>query len=206
MSQRPNACCPQWISVLEPPAFCRAPIHPGMASQCAASGAGNDRAYDADDEHCRGEDRCPSDDTGPPTKYQKRRRITRKSPGPKLTHGPYQRESHIKAMILGITPSQYRRLRRFKAPAIVYQLYLFYHCMVGCLETNIDAIDFFAGVANVKKGFQKLGYNACAYDYVNDPQFQNILLDCGFLTAFTWVVRLKAGTGFTHWGTVCSTW
>ena len=68
---------------------------------------------------------------------------------------------------MGITSSQYRWLKRFQAPPLVFQIYLYYRTIVGALEVNLDAIDFFAGVANVKKGFAKLGYAACAYDYVN---------------------------------------
>jgi len=145
-----------------------------------------------------------SDEKDGPSEKQptKRRRIRAKSADPCPIR---RRASHIRATALGISGRQYRWLKRFNAPPIVYHTFLYCMMKLRAFSQDIDAIDFFAGVANVKKGLTMLRYRACAYDIINDEIYQNLLTDEGWLTAFAWVARLK-DTGFTHWGTVCSTW
>ena len=96
-------------------------------------------------------------------------------------------------------------MRNFMIPPVIFHMLLFYMKQGVQTSKDIDCIDFFAGVGRIKDSFQKKGYAAVAYEINNDSQTQDFLSVEGWITAFTWVLRLTE-EGMTHWGTVCSTW
>ena len=70
---------------------------------------------------------------------------------------------------LGITGHEYRMLNTFEAPCIVYQIRFFLQTSLGPVGSpDIDAIDFFAGLARVQASLTSLGYKAVAYEIKQD--------------------------------------
>ncbi len=79
-----------------------------------------------------------------------------------------KRRSELAGARLGITGVEYRSLRKLRVPCILYQLLFFLNTTLGPSVPDLDAIDWFAGVAHVQKELAKLGYATVAYERSQD--------------------------------------
>ena len=70
---------------------------------------------------------------------------------------------------------------------------------------DVDYVEWYSGVANVKNACEEIGWNAFGFDIVNHGVFQNALTKEGWLTTVQYLRRQRPGAG-NHWATVCSTW
>jgi len=116
------------------------------------------------------------------------------------------RASDLRAAKFGLQGIHFRRMLRNKIAPILFNILLWLHnCSGVSNEQDTDYIEFFAGVAAVKRHVASMGWKALAYDVDYHSKLHNILGKEGFLTAVQWLRRLRVHGG-THWATVCSTW
>ena len=110
--------------------------------------------------------------------------------------------------IYGIRSRELMRLIQQRAPPILFELLLtLTACAVLPIRQDllVDAIEYFAGVAEIQKAVQTCGMKCLAFDKDYDDEGMDLLSDLGFVTAFIWALRLKR-YGLTPWGTLCSSW
>ena len=119
---------------------------------------------------------------------------------------PSPRRSHIFSAQCGLSPSEWRGLRRAGAPPILF-------VMLAFLVSNslirggrdLDNVDFFAGMKAVSNTWNEHSFAAASYELLDDPQCQNFCSGPGLLFALMLTMRMRMGA-LSSWGTVCSSW
>ena len=122
-----------------------------------------------------------------------------------LPRAVVRRSSVVGAERCGITPREFRSLRKQKAPACIFTI-------LACLahyqydpDVKIDGVDYFSGVGNIHKAMNSHNLSCLSYDVGNDAELEDFVSPEGFLMAILWALRV-CRFGFANWGTVCSTW
>jgi hypothetical protein len=131
----------------------------------------------------------------------KRRRLFKKTP---VAASLCRRRSEVCAEAAGVTPKEYRCLRRLSAPMILFSLLNLMLRCAGTASRDIDGIEYFSGVSAIQRALSNAGFFACGYDIIHGPM-EDLLTVGGFVAAVQWARRLKP-QGLTHWACVCSTW
>ena len=117
-----------------------------------------------------------------------------------------RRSSVVEAERCGISASCVRRMKRTKAPQILFSLLsLIFMINGGPVKRSVHGLDMFCGVAKVEASFLSKGLSAFGYDMVRNPTRQNILHDDGMATLLVWALMVIQ-FGYSHWGTLCSSW
>ena len=117
-----------------------------------------------------------------------------------------RRSSVVEAERCGISASCVRRMKRTKAPQILFSLLsLIFMMNGGPVKRSVHGLDMFYGVAKVEASFLSKGLSALGYDMVRNPTRQNILHDDGMATLLVWALMVIQ-FGYSHWGTLCSSW
>ena len=121
--------------------------------------------------------------------------------------GPPMRRSELAGRKFGLQAKHYRRLKRLRAPVIMWQLlwYIATAMEPGRVQQDVQCIEYYAGVGRVAKAFATAGLQSLTYAVNDDPLCQDFLSPQGMITATTYAMRLVRG-GLAHWGTVCSSW
>ena len=154
----------------------------------------------------------------------KKRRLVGKQPLPSMQisddeGGEGSEDPHVDANLhvdpwilaqemYGITSRELMLLIQQRAPPIIFEILLtLTACSVLPIKPDllVDAIEYFAGVAEIQKAVQTCGMKCLAFDKDYDDEGMDLLSDLGFVTAFIWALRLKR-YGLTAWGTLCSSW
>ena len=116
----------------------------------------------------------------------------------------HRRSSHIAAEMLGIKPLQYRQLKRWRYPSIMFDMLI---CMVvtfGLPSPHLSVIEWFSGVESVVRGCQEQGLAAYGYDYEKSASHDFMTAE-GFVVAME-LARSLRDYGLQHWATRCSSW
>ena len=112
------------------------------------------------------------------------------------------RHSHLAAASMGISGKEFRRMKRWRAPNLFFQVLLLLHQITGWLPMRHDGAEWFSGVSAVQESLVEDSLLAFAYDWTrgNHMDFTSPL---GFAFAASRSKELKPGST-SHWDTVCS--
>ena len=116
-----------------------------------------------------------------------------------------RRRSCIAGCELGVSPKEYRRLKRMHAPRLL--LFLM-HALIICndgIPQDIDVAEMFSGVGHLVSAAKAAGMAALTYEILEDKIHQDICSPQGFLEALLMMMRLHL-QGLVHWDTCCSNW
>ena len=116
-----------------------------------------------------------------------------------------QRRSYLASLQLGISPRQYRVLKRARAPQNFLQMLACKFIEDGWREQHLKVIEWMAGIGQVEKHGMAAQLESRGYELLRDMHLQNFLGDAGFLNAVDWEMQMMAFS-LDHWGTVCSSW
>jgi len=116
------------------------------------------------------------------------------------------RGSVYRAAAYGLEPATFRKMLRSNLPPGLFNLLARLRGSPEVSnEQDIDYVEWYSGVENVRAAMAARNLTAVGYDIENDSLNQNILKAEGLLTMLQWIRRQRPGAG-NHWGTVCSTW
>ena len=116
-----------------------------------------------------------------------------------------RRRSFLAAYLLGISPREYRTLKRHKAPRNFLTILHCHHLESGWIKQFLDLVDWFAGLGRIERAAVIAGLKARGFEINRDPENQNFVSDPGLFLAITWSKSTKPFSA-EHWGTVCSSW
>ena len=114
------------------------------------------------------------------------------------------RRSNMVAEYIGVSPTQYRRMKRWQIPPSFIQILAFLQVVWGATSFVDDCQEFMCGVGRIIRAFQLSSLQARGFDIVLNPDM-GFLGISGFLIACLQARELKPG-GLQHWDTVCSSW
>ena len=120
---------------------------------------------------------------------------------------PKQRRSHAASERLGISPREYRKLKRWCAPQILFQILAAFLLMFGPVAPSVDMLEWFSGVGVVFESCKDMEFVSMGFDIANGGAGgrHGFLSDHGMTTAFFYSLSMKTH-GLQHWATVCSSW
>ena len=115
-----------------------------------------------------------------------------------------RRRSHHVSARLGVSPREYRRMKRWAMPDDLFQLLGFLQFTLGWAAYSRQCIEFMGGIGAVAGAFTEDLLEAYVYDIA--ITLLNDFLDCrGFVECLTQARTLEPA-GLQHWDTVCSSW
>ena len=124
----------------------------------------------------------------------KRMRLMHKQPPPRL----YERRSLVMSRKCGILPSEFRCLKRLRAPLMLFVILEGLVRLTGsAVARDLHGVEYFAGVANIQKTMMKRGWQCLGYDKLQDKVGQDLNTDAGFMAAIAWAMRIQLG-GLAH--------
>ena len=115
----------------------------------------------------------------------------------------------VRAEHFGLSTREYKNMLQWGVPIAIFNI-----CYWLCRNSDswgvsdIDFIEWFAGVAMVHKAFKRRGFASLAYDinqFLGDSDIHDLCHVRGLLLACRWMSRQRWGAA-SHWATVCSTW
>ena len=109
-------------------------------------------------------------------------------------------------MLVGLHVDALRRLLSFGVPPVLFGVMAYIVRSRSFNGEDLDYVEFFSGMGMLSQGLAGEGWKGISIDLVNDPYVQNMMTAKGLLSAIMLIMRLFTGRGFTHKGTVCSSW
>ena len=122
------------------------------------------------------------------------------------------RRSHLAGTACGLSSREYRRLKRWHLPQLMFQIFALICGRWGYLDQHYDGAEWFCGIGMVELAFVLASLNAFGYDinrHMDDgrgnPNFMDFTTPWGFFFGCfkTQGMRVRA---LSHWDTVCSSW
>ena len=115
------------------------------------------------------------------------------------------RRSFTASTYLGISPGQYRRLKRWRTPRDFLQLLCYSHAEFSWLKEIYDVTEWMSGESTIVNEGRSRGLTAKEFEIRFDPILQDSLGDFGILNAVR-IAKASKPLGVAHWDTVCSSW
>ena len=115
------------------------------------------------------------------------------------------RASFLAAGRLGISPKEYRQLRRWNIPKDFLQLLCYHHVEFGWIPQWIDVIEWMSGIGRVWNEGKSRGHASRGFEIETDNIYQHFLGELGCLESIS-VAKGARPLGLQHWDTVCSSW
>ena len=109
-----------------------------------------------------------------------------------------------RAALLGVTRCTLRNMLKFKLP-ILFLAILFYLTQGRECGPEIKGVEYFSGVASIKRAFEDRGSAFETFDK-NAGKHENINVDQGFITAVDKGLRTTASDPFAFFAPKCSSW
>ena len=106
---------------------------------------------------------------------------------------------------LGISPKEYRQLRRWNIPKDYLQLLCYHHVEFGWISQSIEVSEWMSGIGRIWREGESQGYSSRGFEIETDSILQDFLGVLGCLESIT-VVKGTRPLGLQHWDTVCSSW
>ena len=116
-----------------------------------------------------------------------------------------RRRSHIAAALLGVSPHEYRNLKRLLVPRDFLQVLCGHHLDNGWLSQHLQLVDWFCGLGEIEQAGIRHGLETLGYEILRDLELMNFVCDPGYLSAIGVGKQMKI-EALSHWGIVCSSW
>ena len=116
-----------------------------------------------------------------------------------------RRRSWVAATHLGISPKEFRRLKRSGAPGLLFFLIHGLRLVHGSIPHDVDIAEMFSGAGHLVAVAMSLGLRGLTYEILEDKEHQDMCTALGFLQALLVMLRCVF-QGLVHWDTCCSNW
>ena len=116
-----------------------------------------------------------------------------------------RRRSWVAGSQLGVSPKEYRRLKRMHAPRLLF--FLMHALMVchGRIPHDLAVAEMFSGVGHLVTFARASGLGALGFEILEDKVHQDFCGPLGFMQALLMMLRLSVQS-LVHWDTCCSNW
>ena len=115
------------------------------------------------------------------------------------------RRSFLAASMLGISPMEFRCLKRRGLPKDFFQLLLYSHAEFHWIPQTVDITEWMSGVGEILRAGNDQGFCTEGFEVSKDNIFEDFLSPLGFLNAIRLAKSAKP-LGCQHWDTVCSSY
>ena len=116
-----------------------------------------------------------------------------------------QRRSWVAGCQLGVSPREYRRLKRMHAPRLLLFLMRALMLCHGCIPHDLSVAEMFSGIGHLVSFARASGLGALGFEILEDKVHQDFCGTLGFLQALLMMLRLEV-QALVHWDTCCSNW
>ena len=116
-----------------------------------------------------------------------------------------RRRSRVASEALGITPVEYRRLKRFGVPQLFLQVLSCLFVLDGHCELLFDGAEWMAGKGHIEHALNLDGLTAFSFEIERDRIYEDFCGIAGFIFGTQRSRQLK-WRAINHWDTVCSSW
>jgi hypothetical protein len=132
------------------------------------------------------------------TRSHKRRHID-------VDRAPVFRKSMREGARCGLSGKEFRALRRFGSPVLLYMLLQAMVIQFGRVDQDVRMCEFFSGVGELASAARRRQWGALTFDWDDDNRYQDFESPYGLHEGLLMMMRC-CPQSLVSWGTPCSLW